>query len=90
MVIIKPVNYEGMAYDGIIKPEHYANKSIEPIEYIESTMPPLAYLGYLWGNVLKYISRWKDKGGAEDLKKANVYLQWMLEWAEKENQVTNV
>ena len=53
-------------------------------------MPPLAYLGYLWGNVLKYISRWKDKGGAEDLKKANVYLQWMLEWAEKENQVMNV
>ena len=36
------------------------------------------------GNVLKYISRWKEKGGVEDLKKARVYLDRRIAQAEKE------
>jgi hypothetical protein len=33
---------------------------------------------------LKYVSRWRDKDGVQDLKKAQVYLNWMIESAEKE------
>jgi hypothetical protein len=36
-------------------------------------------LGYLEGNVVKYVSRWKDKGGVEDLKKARHYLDKLIE-----------
>jgi hypothetical protein len=31
------------------------------------------------GNVIKYTSRYKDKNGEQDLKKAGVYLEWALE-----------
>jgi hypothetical protein len=42
-------------------------------------MPPEAFIGYLWGNVIKYMARWKDKGGLQDLDKAAHYLAKMRE-----------
>jgi hypothetical protein len=53
---------------------HYATKAIQPWDYIIANN-----LGYLEGNVVKYVSRWKDKGGIEDLKKAQHYLQKLIE-----------
>jgi len=38
-------------------------------------------------NIIKYISRWKDKGGVEDLKKAQHYLQKLIETHDKERVV---
>jgi len=52
---------------------HY-NKPIEPIEYIEKNS-----LGFHEGNVVKYITRYKDKNGVEDLKKAKWYLERLIE-----------
>lgn len=37
------------------------------------------FQGYCKGNVLKYVWRYRQKGGAEDLRKAQVYLQWLYE-----------
>lgn len=54
--------------------QHYKSKSIQPWDYIASNN-----LGYLEGNVVKYVSRWKDKGGVEDLKKAQHYLAKLIE-----------
>ena len=53
---------------------HYKSKAIQPWDYIASNQ-----LGYLEGNVVKYVSRWKDKGGLEDLKKAQHYLAKLIE-----------
>jgi hypothetical protein len=36
-------------------------------------------LGYLEGNVVKYVSRWKQKGGVDDLRKAMHYLEKLIE-----------
>jgi hypothetical protein len=36
-------------------------------------------LGFLDGNVVKYLARWRDKGGVEDLKKARHYLDKLIE-----------
>ena len=36
-------------------------------------------LGYLDGNAVKYLSRWRHKGGVQDLKKAAHYLQKLIE-----------
>jgi len=53
---------------------HYAVKAIQPWDFIIANN-----IGYLEGNIIKYISRWKDKGGVEDLKKAQHYLQKLIE-----------
>lgn len=52
---------------------HYKNMGIQPIEYILSNN-----LGYLEGNVIKYITRYKDKGGIEDVYKARHYLDFLI------------
>jgi hypothetical protein len=59
---------------------HYAVKAIQPWDYIIAND-----LGYLEGNIVKYVSRWKDKGGVQDLKKAQHYLQKLIEVTEKDN-----
>ena len=48
---------------------------IQPVEYIYKNG-----LGYMEGNVIKYVTRHADKGGAEDLRKAIHYLEMLLEW----------
>ena len=48
---------------------------IQPVEYIYKNG-----LGYVEGNVIKYVTRHADKGGAEDLRKAIHYLEMLLEW----------
>jgi hypothetical protein len=55
---------------------HYKDKSIQPWDYIIAND-----LGYLEGNVVKYVSRWKNKNGIEDLKKAQHYLSKLIEVA---------
>lgn len=70
------------APDLVNHPSHYADKSIEVIDYIRDTMSHEHLIGYYWGNIIKYISRWPKKGGAEDLKKARVYLDWLIKEAE--------
>jgi Protein of unknwon function (DUF3310) len=61
---------------------HYAVKAIQPWDFIIANN-----IGYLEGNIIKYISRWKDKGGIEDLKKAQHYLQKLIETHDKERMV---
>lgn len=70
--------------DMVNHPNHYADKQIEVIDYIRDTLTGAGFTDYCGGNVLKYVSRWRKKGGVEDLKKAQVYLGWMIESAEKE------
>ena len=59
---------------------HYADSQIQPIDFIEANFSPDEYCGYLKGNVIKYIARYQHKGCAlEDLSKASVYLDWLIE-----------
>lgn len=68
-------------------PKHYASASngIECIDAIEAATERLLGLeAVCTGNILKYIWRWKDKNGVEDLKKAKWYLEKLIEEVEKE------
>lgn len=58
---------------------HYLSKSVQPWEAMESWMSEEAFKGFIWGNVIKYIARWEDKGGREDLEKARHYLDKLIE-----------
>ena len=53
---------------------HYSAKPIQPWDFIAANG-----LGYFEGNVVKYLSRWRDKGGVQDLHKAAHYLQKLIE-----------
>ncbi len=70
--------------DAVNHPSHYTQGGIECIKAIEASMTPKQFQGYCKGNVMKYIWRSENKNGIEDLKKAQVYLGWMIESAEKE------
>ena len=66
-------------FSEVLKPHHYADKEIETIDYIKDTLTAEEYVGYCIGNVMKYISRHRKKGGKQDLEKAKVYLAWAIE-----------
>lgn len=65
-------------------PNHYTQGEIEVIDYIRDKLTPHQFVGYCLGNVLKYVSRYRHKGGKEDLSKAAVYLQWAVEYYPEE------
>lgn len=62
------------AKDYQIGGQHYKNKGIQPIEYIMSNG-----LDFCEGNVVKYVSRWRDKNGLDDLLKARHYIDFLIE-----------
>lgn len=53
---------------------HYKTLAIQPVEY-----SMVNQLGFCEGNVVKYVSRWRTKGGIDDLRKAAHYLQFIQE-----------
>lgn len=60
--------------DSVNHPKHYTTGSMEVIDAIEGLG-----LGFHAGNVVKYVARYKHKGGVEDLKKARWYLERLIE-----------
>ena len=53
---------------------HYSKLAIQPVEYINKNN-----LSYLQGNVIKYVTRYKDKNGLQDLQKARHYIEMLIE-----------
>lgn len=62
------------ALDKQVSGSHYKDKGIQPIVYIHANN-----LGFCEGNVVKYVTRHKEKNGAADIKKAIHYLELLLE-----------
>ena len=68
-----------MNNDNVNHPAHYCSDGLETIDAIEAWTKDLdGFEGYLAGNVIKYISRWRKKNGIEDLKKAQWYLNKLI------------
>lgn len=61
---------------------HYDKLKTQPILVMKDNMSHDEFMGFLWGNAIKYIMRWKNKDGLKDLSKAQVYLKWMIEFME--------
>lgn len=62
------------ALDTQVAGDHYRLLKIQPIEFIHANGIPFAE-----GNVIKYVARWRDKGGIADLEKAKHYLELLIE-----------
>lgn len=54
--------------------DHYKDKAIQPWDYIVGNN-----LGYLEGCIVKYVSRYREKNGLEDLNKAKHFLDKLIE-----------
>lgn len=54
--------------------DHYKKLKIQPVEYIYANN-----IGYMEGNIIKYVTRWRDKNGVADLLKARHYIDLLLE-----------
>lgn len=54
--------------------DHYKKLKIQPIEYIHANSIPFAE-----GSVIKYVTRWRDKGGLRDLEKAKHFIELLIE-----------
>jgi len=61
------------ANDTQVAGNHY-NRPIQTWDYIHGND-----IGYLAGNIIKYVTRYKDKNGIEDLRKAAHYLDKLIE-----------
>lgn len=70
--------------DVVNQPNHYANFSIECIDAMQAMLSKDEFVGYLRGNIFKYLWRYKLKNGVEDLKKAQWYQNKLIEVEENE------
>lgn len=61
---------------------HYKQLVVQPWAAMESWMTPEAFMGFLRGNAIKYLARCDQKGGVEDLKKAQHYICKLIEVSE--------
>lgn len=68
--------------DKINNPAHYTAGGIETLDYIKAKVKD--YPSYAAGNILKYVSRYEHKNGIEDLKKAQFYLNDLINWMESD------
>ena len=71
--------------DNVNSPSHYGQGEIEAIDYIKDTLTEEEWIGYLRGNIAKYMHRFRYKNGLEDLKKAQWYLNRLIVTQEKED-----
>ena len=63
--------------DEVNHPEHYTSGKYETIDIIKDSVDD--FKSYVHGNIIKYILRYKRKGGVQDLKKAQIYLSWLIQ-----------
>ena len=74
-----------LSHDTVNKPKHYEiTVGLDSINLIKALLTKEEYEGFCEGNVIKYIVRWKKKNGLEDLKKARVYFNWLIESVEED------
>jgi len=66
--------------DLVNHPPHYTNGDIECIDAMKASMSHIEFCGYLKGNVIKYLWRYRDKGKSiQDIDKALWYLNRLKE-----------
>lgn len=61
--------------------QHWINKPIQCWDYIAANK-----LDFFEGNIVKYVTRWKEKGGVDDLRKAAHYLAKLIEMNEENHE----
>lgn len=69
----------GQALDTQIGGTHYKGFVIQPVEFIHKNK-----IGFCEGSSIKYLCRWRDKGGVADLEKAKHFIDLLIEMEKPE------
>lgn len=70
--------------NSVTAPAYYHNGGIDVIQYLELKASTDEVRGFLRGNIFKYVTRYRDKNGVEDLQKARSYIDKLIELEEKQ------
>ena len=70
--------------DKVNHPSHYTQGGIECIDAMEAALGKQVVIDFCLGNAFKYIFRCKNKNGLEDVKKANWYLNKLINLTEEQ------
>ena len=66
--------------DFTLRPDYYKQNGQDLIEHLSELFTPDMFVGFMTGNIFKYLTRWQQKNGVEDLKKAQFYLNRLIEF----------
>lgn len=72
--------------DAVHSPKHYTSGGIECKDAIKAALSPEEFKGWIKGNIIKYIFRERLKNGDEDIRKADKYMDWLIEEIEKKDK----
>jgi hypothetical protein len=79
--------FNGTTHEDMVNhPPHYNQGGIETIEAIKAALG-YGFNAYLTGNILKYLWRYNHKGGLQDVKKAQFYLNRLVQEMDANEQV---
>ena len=78
--------------DNVKHPSHYCKGGMECIDAIKAAVSDITdpFEAYCTGNIIKYIWRWNDKNGVEDLNKAKQYADIIIEYRESKDKPETV
>ena len=62
------------------EPEHYHKHKIDTIQFLQEGFPPEIFKGFAIGSAIKYLQRFENKNGLEDLIKAKDYVERLIDW----------
>ena len=70
------------AFDVQVGGDHYNKLNIQPVYYIHANNIP-----FIEGCIIKYATRWRDKGGIKDLEKIKHFVDLLIELEERNDQL---
>ena len=71
---------ESSKHDNVNCPKHYCKGGVESIEFVKAAVSNLSgFEAVCVANIIKYMWRYKEKNGLEDVMKAAKYLEWLQE-----------
>jgi hypothetical protein len=62
------------------EPPHYHKYEIDTIDFLQKGFPPSVFKGFAIGSAIKYLHRYENKNGMEDLEKALDYIKRLIEF----------
>lgn len=74
----------------MIEPDYYKNNGKDLIEVFSEQMSKDQFRGFMIGNIVKYLTRYEQKNGVEDLEKAQTYLQRLADFEDPISERKNV
>lgn len=82
LIVRKPKIQE----DIVNTPNHYHKGGVDVLTFVDGKLSSERIAGFYQINILKYVTRYKEKNGIEDLNKAEFYLKKLIELENKNNE----